>query len=119
MYRADAESKRDAACWASEMAKWESAAGDPQFQQHRRTHKEVQELLDGMLSRILHCQRQGILADAATFWNCVASKRLEDATKFSKQAKVEPDKAAKQALTENAKRQKLKRRRQKIKPTKR
>ena len=102
-YRADAESKRDAACWASEMAKWESAVEDPQFQQHRRTHKEVQELLDGMFSRIFHCQRQGILADAATFWNCVASKRLEDATKFSKQAKVEPDKAAKQALTENAK----------------
>ena len=96
-YRADAESKRDAACWASEMAKWESAVEDPQFQQHRRTHKEVQELLDGMFSRILHCQRQGILADAATFWNCVASKRLEDATKFSKQAKVEPDKAAKKA----------------------
>ena len=102
VYRADAESKRDAACWASEMAKWESAAEDPQFEQHRGTHKEAQELLDGVLSRILFCEQQGILADAATFWNSVASKRFEDATKFSSEAMVEADAAAKQALTENA-----------------
>ena len=102
-YHDDAESKRDAACWASEMAKWESAAGYPQFQQYRHNHKEVQELSEGVLSRILHCQGQGILANAATFWNCVATKRNEDAAKLSKQAKVEPDEAMKQALTKKAK----------------
>ena len=48
-YRNNAESERDAACWASEMAKWESAAGHPQLEQRRRTQKEVQELLEGVL----------------------------------------------------------------------
>ena len=102
-YRNNAESERDAACWASEMAKWESAAGHPQLEQRRRTQKEVQELLEGVLSRIVHCQQQGVLADAGKFWNTVASKRKEEAKKFSSLAKVEPDNAVRQALTEKAK----------------
>ena len=102
-YRADAESKPGATHWALDMAKWDSAAEDPLFQQHQRTNKDVKELLNGVFSRIDHCRRQGILADAVKFWNTVASKRLEDATKFSRQAKVEPDSAVRQALTEKAK----------------
>ena len=98
-YRADAESKPDATCWALDMAKWDSAAEDPLFQQYQHTNKHVKELLNGVFSRIDHCRRQGILADAVKFWNTIAKKRLEDAM----QAKVQLDKVAKQALTEKAK----------------
>ena len=63
----------------------------------------MQELLEGVLSRIVHCQQQGILADAGKFWNSVARQRKEDAKKFSSLAKVEPDNAVRQALTEKAK----------------
>ena len=101
-YGGDSEWERDAACWASEMAKWESAVKNPEYQLHR-SHKDVEELFEGMFSRIFHCQELGAFDDPVKFWSSVARKRLEDAKKFSSLAKVEPDKAKKQALSENAK----------------
>ena len=78
------------------MAKWSSTAENPLFQQHQHTNKDVQELLNGVFSRIDHCRGQDILADAAKFWKTVA-------TMISGQAQLELDKVAKQALTETAK----------------
>ena len=45
-YGGDSEWERDAACWASEMAKWESAVENPEYQLHR-SHKDVEELFGG------------------------------------------------------------------------
>ena len=104
-YGSDSEWERDAAWWASEMAKWESVVKNPEYQRHR-SHKDVEELFDGMFSRIDHCQELGAIDDPVKFWNSVARKRLEEAKHLLTRAAAECDEAKKQALTEQAKKAK-------------
>ena len=101
-YGGDSEWERDAACWASEMAKWENVVKNPEYQLHR-SHKDVEELFEGMFSRIRHCRELGAIDDPVKFWSSVARRRLEDAKHLSTLAAAAHDEAKKQALTEQAK----------------